>query len=127
MLLFGPNVTEALSTDDADAKIIMQQPSTAGQITISVAATPPLCSILVDHSHLPSPAERTPRSVITNRSAAHPPDGPTIGAQHRLMMAVPRMTPRATACRWRACLPRATQYCGHGRGKKAEGVRLAGA
>ena len=29
--------------------------------------------------------------------------GPTIGAQHRLMMGVPSMTPRATACRWRAC------------------------
>jgi hypothetical protein len=39
MLLFGPNGTEALSTDDAGAKIIMQQPSTAGQSTISVAAT----------------------------------------------------------------------------------------
>jgi hypothetical protein len=44
--------------------------------------------------------------------------GPTIGAQHRLMMAVPSMTPRATACRWRAYSPRAAQYCGPGRGKK---------
>jgi hypothetical protein len=113
MLLFGPNGTEALSTDDAGAKIIMQQPSTAGQSTISVAAT---TTTLFD-----SPAERTPRSVITNRSAAHPPDGPGIGAQHRLMMAVPSMTPRATACRWRACLPKAALYCGPGRGKRQGG------
>jgi hypothetical protein len=49
--------------------------------------------------------------------------GPTIGAQHRLMVEVPSTTPQATACRWRAYLPRAAQYCGPGRGKKTGGCQ----